>query len=448
MRILHYALGFPPYRTGGLTKFCMDLMVEQSKEGHHIALMWPGQMGFIDKNISIKNRGYVSLQNQSLQSFEVINPLPISFDEGIVDFSAFTANDGEKTYENFLTEYCPDIIHVHTLMGLHKSFLEVANKKKIRLVFTAHDFFPICPKVTMFRNGGVCTSVMSCKECDVCNATALGLGKIRMLQSPIYRKMKDSSMVKRLRKRHRDNYLSEKHLHVVEKSMGTTENFLKLRKYYYSLLELMDIIHYNSSLTKSVYESIFTLPNSAVIEISHADIKDCRKKKKFDKQILKIRYLGPYSVAKGYFILKDALDRLWTEGRKFRLDIHFNPEEIMPYMRIHDRYSYEELEDIFNDTDILVVPSVLYETFGYTALEALSYGVPVIISGNVGAKNILTDGAGIIVNDIDSDKLYAVFQHLSVHELEKMNQEILKKQKIPVLADMARKIEEICYKNT
>ena len=42
MRILHYCLGFPPFRTGGMTKYCMDLMNEQNKAGHEVALLWPG----------------------------------------------------------------------------------------------------------------------------------------------------------------------------------------------------------------------------------------------------------------------------------------------------------------------------------------------------------------------------------------------------------------------
>mgnify|MGYP001344578015 CR=1 FL=1 len=37
MRILHYGLGFPPYRTGGLTKYCVDLMLIQKKMGHDVA---------------------------------------------------------------------------------------------------------------------------------------------------------------------------------------------------------------------------------------------------------------------------------------------------------------------------------------------------------------------------------------------------------------------------
>ena len=36
MRILHYALGFPPWRTGGLTKYCVDLMLTQKEQGYEV----------------------------------------------------------------------------------------------------------------------------------------------------------------------------------------------------------------------------------------------------------------------------------------------------------------------------------------------------------------------------------------------------------------------------
>ena len=39
--------------------------------------------------------------------------------------------------------------------------------------------------------------------------------------------------------------------------------------------------------------------------------------------------------------------------------------------------------------DVLIVPSIWKETFGFVVLEALSYGVPVIVSDNVGAKDIV-----------------------------------------------------------
>lgn len=301
MKILHYALGFPPYRSGGLTKLCVDLMVQQVKEGHTVAMLWPGQMGFINQKVAIKKHENVKLSGQDILSFEVINPLPVSFDEGIADIASFTQNVEAEAYKRLLDSFQPDVIHVHTLMGLHKDFLEAAKDKNIRLVFTAHDFFPICPKVTMFRHGAVCDCVQTCENCGICNATALSLNKIKILQSPIYRKLKDSSIVKKLRKQHRDGYLSESTTNDTADPAGTADDYKKLRNYYYSLLKLMDMIHYNSSVTKKVYESVFNLRNSCVIGITHSDIRDNRKEKVYSTGKLRIRYLGPMGGAKGFF---------------------------------------------------------------------------------------------------------------------------------------------------
>lgn len=445
MKILHYALGFPPYRSGGLTKLCVDLMVQQAKEGHTVAMLWPGQMGFVSQNVTIKKQKNVELSGQDILSFEVINPLPVSFDEGIANIAVFTKNVEVEAYRRLLDNFQPDVIHMHTLMGLHKSFLEVAKDKKIRLVFTAHDFFPICPKVTMFRHGAVCDSVQNCENCGVCNATALSLNKIRILQSPLYRALKDSKVVKRLRKQHRDGYLSESTANDTVTPAGTADDYKTLRNYYHSLLKLMDMIHYNSSVTKKVYESVFDLPNSCIVVITHSDIKDNRKVKDYSNDGLRIRYLGPQSGAKGYQLLKSALDKLWDVQQNFFLDVHFEPMESAPYIKSHERYSYAELEKIFDETDVLVAPSIWYETFGFTVLEALSYGVPVIISGNVGAKDILVQGAGVVIENIDAQKLFITLQNITPDKLRAMNEIIVEKQTIMQIEDMSKQIETCCY---
>lgn len=445
MKILHYALGFPPYRSGGLTKFCVDLMEQQIKEGNSVAMLWPGQMKLVNKATVVKKHKNVKIKNQTVLSYEVINPLPISFDEGIIDIAAFTKDSGRKPYEKLFESFTPEVIHVHTLMGLHRSFLEAAKARNIRLVFTAHDFFPICPKVTMFRHGTVCDSVQMCEKCGVCNTTALSLKKIEVLQSPIYRKLKDSFIVKRIRKHHRDKYLGEAAGDDFFNASGTAADYKKLRNYYYSLLKLMDIIHYNSSLTKWVYESFFDLPNNCIINITHSDVKDNKLIKKFSRDKLRIRYLGPNGSAKGFFVLESALNELWKKQKNFCLDIHFTPSQRLPYINIHDRYTYADLKKIFDETDILIVPSIWYETFGFTVIEALSYGVPIIISGTVGAKDVMVDGAGIVIDNINPEKLCEVLANLRLDDLEKMNKIIVEKQSITQIKEMAQQIKEFCY---
>ena len=55
MVIMHYFLGFPPYRSGGLTRYCMDLMETQKNKGDKVIALWPGQISFISKEIQKGN---------------------------------------------------------------------------------------------------------------------------------------------------------------------------------------------------------------------------------------------------------------------------------------------------------------------------------------------------------------------------------------------------------
>ena len=439
MRILHYSLGFPPYRTGGLTKFCMDLSREQIRQGHKVSILWPGEIGIFGHNTRIRKHKAVD----GIGNYEVINPTPVPFDEGIKDFSAFVALGDSEVYEKLLLETNPDIVHVHTLMGIHKSFLEVTKNKNIRLIFSAHDFFPICAKVTMFRNGQICKCVETCEECGFCNNTALSLKKIQILQSPLYRNLKDSAYVKKLRKQHRDEYLDERK-EDNNTSVGKPADYKHLREHYSAMLRMMDKIHYNSSVTKQAYERVLNLPKNVIVHISHSDIGDHRRIRCYNEN-LKIRYLGPKAKGKGFNILFEAVKRLVKDGRKVTLDVHFSLEGDYKFVISHNRFSTAELKEIFDSTDVLVCPSIWYETFGYTVLEALSYGVPVIVSGTVGAKDIIVSGAGIVVEDINAEKLYDALKNVNSRMLEGMNKVIIERQNIMTINKMAQEIEEKVY---
>ena len=183
-----------------------------------------------------------------------------------------------------------------------------------------------------------------------------------------------------------------------------------------------------------------------VISISHADIQDHRKIKKFTQDKLRITYMSPASAGKGYFVLKNALDRLWeSKSRQFSLNVFFELEEIPSYMNTHGRYDYSDLEKIFDETDVLVAPSIWYETFGYTVLEALSYGVPVIVSDHVGAKDIIPDKGGIIIENMDEEKLYEIIRGLTSGKLVEMNANIVKHGSIMTVKNMTDEIMSKCY---
>ncbi|MDR2927928.1 MAG: glycosyltransferase [Cytophagaceae bacterium] len=385
MNILHYSLGFPPYRSGGLTKYCVDLMQSQIEQGNQVGMIWAGQIRLFCRKTSIKKHK----TNNKVASYEIINPLPVPLDEGIKDIDRYTAACDMQVYSDFLHELHPDIIHIHTLMGMHKEFLDVAKSMKIRLIYTTHDYFGICAKVTLFYNGDVCNDT-ECYNCEICNQTAISLKKIYLLQSSFYRKIKNNPLVKILRHSHRANFFDGQKAQIIEDSGNDSQRYKQLRNFYVSMFRKMDIIHFNSTVSEKIFK--YFIPDIAgkVVGITHRNISDNRKIKVFNSLKLHITYLASTMPLKGFRLLITALDELWHEGhRNFKLKLYCKISIKRDYFEVNNAFTSNELNTIFDDTDLFVAPSIGYDTYGFTVLEALSYGVPVIVSSRVGAKDLL-----------------------------------------------------------
>lgn len=427
MRILHYFLGFPPYRTGGLTKFAFDLMKTQVNEENNVVALWPGEIRHYNGNPKIVKRNIVN----GIVSYEIVNPLPVPLDEGINAFEAYTTKCDIKIYENFLRKVKPEVIHIHTLMGLHREFIQAANSLGIKIVFTTHDYFGLCPKVTLYRYGKCCDDDNFCVDCIQCNVHSLSLKQIQILQSPFYRWIKNTYFIRLLRKNHRSTFFSNEVLPEMPKVdiKTTAENYRKLRAYYVWMYEHIDFIHFNSSVSESIYKRYMKPINSNVISISHKDIKDNRDNRRTDSDKLRVIYLAPTKPFKGFGVLKQALDELWDEGkRNIELRVFGPVDQALPYMIVKENgFVQSDLRDIFSEADVLVAPSIWYETFGFTVLEALSYGIPVVVSDHVGAKDIISKQDKIVtagnvtelkqaILEFSKKERLSVNQHIKVWE--------------------------------
>jgi hypothetical protein len=170
MRIIHYTLGFSPYRSGGLVKYAKDLMVAQADLGHSVVALYPGGTELLHKLCYV----HEDIAYESIRTFEMSNPLPVSLMYGIKDVERETSGQGldEKSFLAMLDEVKPDVLHVHTLMGLPLEYLRIVHDRNIRIVYTSHDYFGLCPKVNFINhNGNVCEGT-SCERCEVCNVNA------------------------------------------------------------------------------------------------------------------------------------------------------------------------------------------------------------------------------------------------------------------------------------
>ena len=232
-----------------------------------------------------------------------------------------------------------------------------------------------------------------------------------------------------------------------EKNLKMAEKYSTLRKYYVDMLQNIDLIHFNSTVAESVYCRYLKPKNSVVLSISHKDISDKRDTPHKGDSILRLTCLAPAKPFKGFNIMKQALDELWEEGKRdFILNIFNQVPQLSPYMRISTgQFDYSLLKSIMEESDVLLAPSVWYETFGYTVLEALSFGVPVVVTDHVGAKDIVGDG-GVVIPSGSVEALKRTIKSLTPSYLEKLRENIRNNIKIKTWEMFLKEIKDI-YKS-
>ncbi len=125
--------------------------------------------------------------------------------------------------------------------------------------------------------------------------------------------------------------------------------------------------------------------------------------KKKDKNKINIIFAGRPTAKKGINWLKEAV---FLAKKESSLEIN------LQIIGGKEAVSYENLPKYYADADILIQPSLVHETFGLTVAEAMSSGIPVIIS-NIGAMPEVAGEAGIVVEAGDKEGLKKAILELS-----------------------------------
>ena len=170
MTILHYTLGFSPYRSGGLVKYAMDLMLAQKRLGCSVIAFYPGGTSFTHRKCWV----HQDKEYNGITTFELSNPMPVPLMYGVKDVESEMSSKklDISSFLRMLDMVKPDVFHVHSLMGLPLEYLQEINNRGIRIVYTSHDYFGLCPKVNFINKCGEFCLGSSCERCEVCNANA------------------------------------------------------------------------------------------------------------------------------------------------------------------------------------------------------------------------------------------------------------------------------------
>jgi glycosyltransferase involved in cell wall biosynthesis len=137
-----------------------------------------------------------------------------------------------------------------------------------------------------------------------------------------------------------------------------------------------------------------------------------------------IGFVGNVIPPKGVHVLVEAFRRLGREDLELR--IHGNKSAFHgrtdyleslqggPYLDVElcGPYAHADLPRILAGFDILVVPSIWWETFGLTAREGALAGVPVVVSDVGGLHDVVESGLALGFRPGDADDLARVLTRL------------------------------------
>lgn len=434
MKILHISQGIPPFRVGGLNRYCVDLMEEQVRQGENVSILYPG-------NYSAGKTRIKKEKSKDYFCYKIINPLPLALIFGINAPERYTRKCDSDCYENFLKEHKFDVIHVHCTMGIHKEFFEAAKAQKIPMVFSTHDYYLLCPKCTFWDYQNKICGGAEPEKCALCNQR-IGLSRKMeiLMQSNLYAKLKYSPLLKAIRKKARGQVTAVDER--AEKELADLTAYESLLNYNREILNLMDLIHCNSSLTRSVYEKFAPDLSYVTVPITHANLPRFFEQKERNEKF-RVGYLGGQRNEKGFETLMDAMRLLEQQGIT-NWELYLYGGDYAEYLQgKSDRYfdkgmfSAGEIEKVFHSLDVIVVPSICYETFSFVVLEALSSGVAVICSDHVGAKDLIVEKdrvfpAGnskelsLVLKKIFGKEKKCIKKSISVNTMEKHAEDIKK----------------------
>lgn len=152
---------------------------------------------------------------------------------------------------------------------------------------------------------------------------------------------------------------------------------------------------------------------------------------------LNVCFVGWLRHSKGFHILTNVMESLLSEMPSIRFVVAGGiPEDdkgpgeyllkIIAEKKFEDRVIYrgflndEELIDFYREAAVIVVPSLLAETFGYSCLEAMASGVPVIASSLGGLKDLVEHGVtGLLINPGDVRSLNESLRRLLINQNER-----------------------------
>ena len=277
----------------------------------------------------------------------------------------------------------PEIAHFQAGYLLGVAPLEAAKAAGVPTVLTLHDYWFLCPRITLLRGDGtLCTAIPAepagCAWCMRQEQRRYQLAD--QLSAGIVGKVAQQRLL------HDD-----------------AEIIAERRAQLLPALHIPDAVIAPSQFLANRFAA-FVPPERLHVARYGLDLAPFAASRRTPQAVLRIGYIGQIAPHKGVHILIDAFRALRT-SRPIALHIYGGLDAQPRYVetirrhaggderiQLHDRFANNQVATILAGLDVTVVPSTWYENSPLAIMEAQAAGVPVVTSALGGMAELVRDG--------------------------------------------------------
>ena len=319
--------------------------------GHFVEVLTYGygdESGFsFQENACIKK---YSFQNVPVIAVKHLNPP----DSQTMSFTIFDETL-EPLFNTIVSKNKYDIVHIAHPFRCGTA-IQSSRNNKIPILLTLTDFWMVCPKaIGITQKGELCLTSDNGKKCVIC-------------------------------------CYSEEHSDLIFKRFETAG----------TILNEVDLCTTSTSFLKSVIQNNYPSSKVKVIRFGkdYTNIQG-NHKMYFKDSIITIGFLSTLQPHKGAHILIEAFNKLNPHNIKLKIYGHYfdhaeyfkNLKDLANGKQIEfcNAYKYEDFQKIFDELDLVIVPSIWWENSPLVIQEGFMAGLPIICSDIGGMAEKVTN---------------------------------------------------------
>jgi glycosyltransferase involved in cell wall biosynthesis/tetratricopeptide (TPR) repeat protein/SAM-dependent methyltransferase len=277
-----------------------------------------------------------------------------------------------------MTDLRPDIVHYHSLLNFSMGIVEDISRAGVPSVYTSHNYWPLCPRMYLFR-----------EDLTLCSGPSVDGSKCAACVGQLDKHGGYAQRVER--GRHMLNHLIDRHLAVSHR-----------------LRELFIQNGHDAGRIQVLHQQPET------VEWIWRQVGASRQPEARLTRSLRVGFIGGLLPQKGAHVLVKALQAFRPddiEGHIFGSGPSSYVNALQQIdgkglVRFHGRYELDQLPRILAGVDLVVVPSVWEDCAPLVVAEAMAARCPVIGSRIGGIPDFIKEGVdGVLCDARDSDSL-------------------------------------------